>query len=112
MKRPYYEAQIRFHHDQKWQKLSRSRTEQEALDSLRNMQGIMRLNAADFRIRPLPGQIDRPTVQCSIAETPSLRGRSYVSLYKDAKEQPIPVADIGKPKSQQKLRRIRRRQFS
>lgn len=111
MKRPYYEAQIRFHHDQKWQKLSRSRTEQEALDSIRNMQGIM-LNAADFRIRPLPGQIDRPTVQCSIAETPSLRGRSYVSLLKDPKGEPIVVVDTGKPKSQQKLRRIRRRQFS
>ncbi|CAB4191559.1 hypothetical protein UFOVP1229_46 [uncultured Caudovirales phage] len=111
MKRPYYEAQIRFHHDQKWQPLSRSRTEQEARDSITNMQGVMR-GLADFRIRPLPGQIDRPTVQCSIAETPSLRGRSYVSLYKDANGQPIPVSDLGKPKSQQKLRRIRRRQFS
>lgn len=108
MKRPYYEAQIRH---QKWEKLSRSRTEQEALDSIANMQGVMQ-GSAGFRIRPLPNQINEPTVQCSIAETPSLRGRSYVSLYKDSNGKPIPVSDLGKPKSQQKLRRIRRRQFS
>lgn len=111
MKRPYYEAQIRFP-GKRWQRICRTATEREAINSIETRKGILLHRPAEFRIRPLPGQISEPTVQCSIAETPSLRGRSYVSLYKDAKGQPIPVSDLGKPKSQQKLRRIRRRQFS
>lgn len=115
MKKPYYEVQVRHVIDgvrTQWWRHCRVESESVAQDVIRRWDGHEFEVPHEFRIRPLPLQIDRPTVHCTIADDPYLRGRSYVSLHKDGKGQPVPVLDFGNKKSQKKLRRISRRNAS